>query len=194
MYEKGRRLGLDGWKNKFKRSFGLTERGSLDCILKAVDSRRSRKTLIQIINENCASGTVFYSDSWKAYYKLPEQLDLEDVLNFTVNQTKNYVDPNTGAHTQSIEGPWRHCKEHLPSFGMKPKDLDEYLGSFMWLRYCKQRKLDMFWHMLVCIAEMYPPLCFNSHEHPSKQKQPKLIPTQGDDLFEEYINVVMSAI
>ena len=63
------------------------------------------KTLIQIINENCASGTVFYSDSWKAYYKLPEQLDLEDVLNFTVNQTKNYVDPNTGAHTQSIEGP-----------------------------------------------------------------------------------------
>ena len=84
-YGKGRRLGLDAWKNKFKWSFGLTERGSLDCILKAADSSRSKKTLIQIINENCASGTVYCLDSWKAYYKLPEQLDLEDVFNFTVN-------------------------------------------------------------------------------------------------------------
>ena len=31
-YGKGRRLGEKAWKNCFKWSFGLTERGSLDCI------------------------------------------------------------------------------------------------------------------------------------------------------------------
>ena len=40
---------------------------------------------------------------------------------------------------------------------MKPVDLDEYLGSFMWFRFCKQTKLDMFMHMLRCIGEMTPP-------------------------------------
>ena len=147
-YGKVRRLGEKAWKNCFKWSFGLTERGSLDCILTTVDSSRSRKSLIPIINENCLPGTIFFSDSWKAYYALPEHLNLDDVLYFPVNHTENYVDPRTGAHTQTIEGLWRHCKDHLPSFGMRPKDLDEYLGSFMWIRYCKQRKLDMFIEVL----------------------------------------------
>ena len=43
---------------------------------------------------------------------------------------------------------------------MKPKDLDSYLGSFMWLRYCKQRNLDLFIHMLECIAEIDAPEVF----------------------------------
>ena len=50
-----------------------------------------------MIIENCLPGTVFCSDSWKACYKLPEHLDLEDVLYFPVNNTTSYVDPVTGA-------------------------------------------------------------------------------------------------
>ena len=75
-----------------------------------------------------------------------------------VNHTNNYVDPVTGAHTQTIEGLWRHAKEFLPSFGMRPEDLQQYLGSFMWFRYCKQRKLDMFVYMLKCIGQEMPPV------------------------------------
>ena len=156
-YGKGRRLGDNAWEGLYKWTFGLTERGSLDCILETVDAGRSRKTLMPIINNNCLDGTVFCSDSWKAYYKLPENIDLEDVLYFPVNHTNNYVDPVTGAHTQSIEGLWRHAKEFLPSFGMRPDDLQQYLGSFMWFRFCKQRKLDMFVHMMKCISEEVPP-------------------------------------
>ena len=156
-YGKGRRLGENAWAETYKWTFGLIERGSLDCVLETVDAGRSRKTLIPIINKHCADGTVFCSDSWKAYYKLPEHLEIEDVLYFPVNHTNNYVDPITGAHTQTIEGLWRHCKEHLPSYGMKPVDLQEYLGSFMWIRYCKQRKLDMFMEMMKCISVEVPP-------------------------------------
>ena len=31
-YGKGRRLGLEAWRDHFKWTFGLTERGSLDCM------------------------------------------------------------------------------------------------------------------------------------------------------------------
>ena len=75
---------------------------------------------------------------------MADQLNLEDVSHFPVNHTENYVDPQTGAHTQTIEGLWSHIKDFLPSHGMKPGDLHSYLGFFMWTRYCKQRKLDKF--------------------------------------------------
>ena len=101
-------------------------------------------------------GTIFCSDGWKAYNRLKEHLDLEDVLHFPVNHSENFVDPITGRHTQTIEGLWRHAKEFLPSFGMKPNDLNTYIGAFLWHRYCKQRKLDFFMHFLKCAAEIHP--------------------------------------
>ena len=155
---KGRRLGENAWKDDEKWGFGLVERGSLDSIIVQVPSNRSREVLIPIIDQHCLDGTVFCSDGWKAYNKLKEHLQLEDCLHFPVNHSKNYVDPATGAYTQTVEGMWNHCKTFLPSFGMKPKDLRTYLGAFLWTRYCKQRRLDMFTHFLKCAAELHPPL------------------------------------
>jgi hypothetical protein len=79
------------------------------------------------------------SDGWKAYYKLAEHLDVDDILHYPVNHSKNFVDPETGSHTQTIEGLWSHLKDFLPVRGMKPQDLRSFLGWFMWTRYCKQR-------------------------------------------------------
>ena len=157
-YNKGRRLGENAWKDDEKWGFGLVERGSLDSIIVQVPFNRSREVLIPIIDQHCLDGTVFCSDGWKAYNKLKEHLQLEDCLHFPVNHSKNYVDPATGAYTQTVEGMWNHCKTFLPSFGMKPKELRTYLGAFLWTRYCKQRRLDMFTHFLKCAAELHPPL------------------------------------
>ena len=41
-YSKGRRIGEDPWKQWNKWVFGLTQRGSLDCVLQTVHSSRSR--------------------------------------------------------------------------------------------------------------------------------------------------------
>jgi len=155
-YKRGRRLGTS-WEDDEKWTFGLTERDSLDCVLIQVPSSRNRKTLIPIINEHCLEGTLFCSDGWKAYNKLAEHLELEDVLHYPVNHSKNYVNPETGAHTQTIEGLWGHVKDFLPTRGMKPCDLYSYLGWFMWSRYCKQRNLDKFLHVLRCVSEIRPP-------------------------------------
>ena len=156
-FGKGRRLGEDPWKNCFKWGFGLTERGSLDCVLKTVHSSRSRAILLPLINESCAEGTIFCSDGWKSYVKLNEHVDLGDTLHFSVNHTHNYVDPVTGAHTQTIEGLWNHAKNFLPTFGMRPKDLDTYLSAFMWFCYVKQQKLDVMKHFLTSAAFCFPP-------------------------------------
>ena len=157
-YNNGRRLGDDVYEDDEKWGFGLTERGSLDVIILQVPSNRARKHLIPIIDQHCLPGTIFCSDGWKAYNKLKDHLLLEDCEHFTVNHSKNYVDPETGAYTQTIEGVWNHCKQFLPAFGMKPKDLHTYIGSFLWTRYCKQRKLDMFVHFLKSAAELHPPV------------------------------------
>ena len=156
-YNRGRRLGTT-WKDYEKWAFALVQRDSLDCVVEQVDSNRSRKTLLPIINANCETGTIFNSDSWKAYNQLAEHLNLEDVVYFPVNHTNNYVDPTTGAHTQTVEGLWRHLKDFLPSFGLRPSALRSYIGHFMWHRYCKQRKLDVFKHFLKCAAEVRPPV------------------------------------
>ena len=68
----------------------------------------------------------------------------------------------SGAHTQTIKGLWGHVKDFLPIRGMKPKDLNSYLGWFMWTRYCKQRKLDLFVHFLSCVADIRPPTYIQS--------------------------------
>ena len=156
-YGKGRRLGEHPWEGSNKWGFGLIERGSLDCVLKTVHASRSRAILMPLINESCADGTVFCSDGWKAYAKLSENAELEDTLHFPVNHTNNYGNPVTGAHTQSIEGTWIHCKNFLPTYGVKPNSLDSYLSTFMWMRYVKQRKLDIFRHFLVSAGFVFKP-------------------------------------
>ena len=138
---------------------GLTQRGSLDAIVKQVPANRARNDLVPIIETHTRSGTIYCSDSWKGYINLSEYVDLEDTSHFAVNHSKNYVDPDTGAHTETIEGMWKHMKEFLPN-GMLPKDADTYIGTFLWHRYCKQRKLDVFIHFLKCCAAIHKPTQF----------------------------------
>ena len=73
--------------------FGLSERGSLDAIAEQVPSSRTRKVLLPIIKRHCREGTIFCSDGWKAYNKLEQHLDLEDIIHYPVNHSNNYVDP-----------------------------------------------------------------------------------------------------
>ena len=82
-YNRGRRRGTN-WKDDEKWAFALLQWDSLDCIVEQVHSSRSRKTLLP----NCEDGTLFNSDSWKAYNQLAEHLDLEETLYFPVNHSK----------------------------------------------------------------------------------------------------------
>ena len=52
----------------------------------------------------------------------------------TVNHSKHFVNPRTGAHTQTIEGLWQHVRALLPRHGMQPSKLKLYLDEFIYRR------------------------------------------------------------
>ena len=155
-YGRGGRGHAPSWEEENPWVFGIVQRGSLDCWLQQVTNRR-RTTLVPILNSRLKQGSVLCSDKWGAYKELEQHLTVEDCEHFTVNHKKNFVDPDTGAYTQTVEGMWRHMKVFLPPYGIPPRYLDSYLGAFMWIRYAKQRDLDLFIYFLECAAEQNRP-------------------------------------
>jgi transposase-like protein len=64
------------------------------------DNRRDAATLVPIIERHVHPGTMIYSDGWAAYRGLQEA----GYQHQTVIHDRNFVDPDTGTHTQTIEG------------------------------------------------------------------------------------------
>jgi len=58
-----------------------------------------------IIIEQVAAGTSIITDEWRSY----QRLDLT-FQHMTVNHSINFVDPNTLAHTNTIESSWGKIK------------------------------------------------------------------------------------
>lgn len=71
-------------------------------------------------------GSEIYIDQWREYSWIGKE---GFGVHRTVNHTKNFVDPNTGARTQKIESNWRPLKNRGTRGGIHRKDL--YLD--LWL-------------------------------------------------------------
>jgi hypothetical protein len=52
-------------------------------------------------------GTIIHSDEWRAYYALQNNPDYHHL---TVYHSVNFMDPNTGVHSQNIENTWMLAK------------------------------------------------------------------------------------
>ena len=102
--------------------FGGICRETEACFLVPVE-RIDKDTLILIIRAQILPGTYVMSDMWKAYDCLQD----EGYNHLTVNHSLNFVDPDTGAHTQRIENTWWGIKRSMPRTGMS-KDL---FGSYL---------------------------------------------------------------
>jgi hypothetical protein len=63
------------------------------------------------INDRVRPGSLIISDSWSSYNKI-SQLD-KNFRHQTVNHSLHFVDPKSGAYTNSIEGIWTQVKRKL---------------------------------------------------------------------------------
>ncbi|CAJ1071410.1 hypothetical protein AMEX_G12341 [Xyrichtys novacula] len=100
------------WKRK-KWVFGMLgvrrRRQSKEKPVLRLVERRSRATLVPLINRYIRRGSTIISDEWRAYNDLPQL----GYRHYTVNHSVAYVNPVTGAHTQHIERAWRTYKEKI---------------------------------------------------------------------------------
>ena len=91
-------------------------------------ANRKESTLIPIIKKWIKPGTIIHSDCWKAYSKLSAL----GYTHVTVNHSKEFVNKESAACTNSIESDWRHAKLQMPSYGPHIGDHMGYLAEFMW--------------------------------------------------------------
>ena len=76
---------------------------------------RTSETLLKIIKEKIKPGTTIISDCWQAY----DCLSKHGFQHLKVNHSINFLDPETGAHTNTIERKWRDTKNLVPKFGRR---------------------------------------------------------------------------
>ena len=90
--------------------------------------RHHKDTLLPIIQAHILPGTCVMSDMWKAYACLKN----EGCTHLTVNHSLNFVDPDTGAHTQRIEITWWGVKRSMPRTGISKDLFESYLQEWLW--------------------------------------------------------------
>ncbi|KAE8741223.1 hypothetical protein FOCC_FOCC013257 [Frankliniella occidentalis] len=105
--------------------FGGIERDTKKSFLVPVE-HRDAKTLIPALHEWVLPGTTVITDGWSAYSKLSS----EGFILYVVNHSKNFVDPETGAHTQTCERQWRDVRGIIPRFGRREKNFPGYLAEY----------------------------------------------------------------
>jgi len=97
---------------------------------------RKAKTLIPLITKYIRPGTIIMSDMWRPYSSIKKY----GYKHLRVNHKKNFVDPKTNAHTQTIERCWRSLKERSKrQCGISIELLDSYLAEFMWRARLKEK-------------------------------------------------------
>jgi len=115
-----------------------------------VDNRRA-DTLIPIIQKYVIAGTTIYSDQWAAY----AQLGNLGYTHMTVDHSRNFVDPNTGVCTNSIQAYWSRVKRNVRLHWLSRRDqLPLRIDEFLW-RDMLQNKTDyahVFHEMLRLMA------------------------------------------
>ena len=144
-YHRGRRV--DGvWV------FGGIERESNKCFLVTVEDRTAAR-LIPIIKEYVLPGTKIISDCWKSYSTLEE----EGFVHGTVNHSIEFVNKDTGDHTNTIESTWRAVKSSLPRFGTTKGMYNSYFAEFMFRRQYINESSDRFIEFLHQASRVYKP-------------------------------------
>jgi len=114
--------------------------------------KRDSQTLLQIIKEKIHEQSVIISDCWKAYDCLQD----EGFKHLKVNHKYNFVDPDTGAHTNTVERNWRTLKEKVPQCGRRSCHFGGYLAkaAFQLQHPEANKRMHPF---LLAVAQLFPP-------------------------------------
>ena len=109
---------------------------------------RTKFTLSGMIEQYIKPQTTIISDCWSSY----QYLEKAGFEHLTVNHSIEFKNPETGAHTNNIEGTWFHLKRSLPKHGTNKSLLAGYFAEFIW-----RKKFGKFNDIINNISELFPP-------------------------------------
>ncbi|CEF59298.1 Transposase, ISXO2-like domain-containing protein [Strongyloides ratti] len=100
------------WKNPVNSIKGGVEKTAERRVFAVPVEKRDSETLLEVIKKHVKPGSIIHTDFWQGYERI------EDILRFkhyTVNHGVNFKDPETGVHTNTIEGTWNGFKLLIPA-------------------------------------------------------------------------------
>ncbi|KAI1700716.1 hypothetical protein DdX_16525 [Ditylenchus destructor] len=88
-------------------------------------------------------------------FTLADLYDLpEGYQHYTVNHSENFVDPESGKHTQRIESEWQKFKmRHKKEYGTHRSVLLSYISDYVWRK--KFGGNDVFYNLWCHINDLY---------------------------------------
>ena len=98
-------------------------------------------------------GTTLVTDGWRGYCDIADY----NYEHYTVIHDYNFVDPGTGANTQTIESSWRSVRRKLSKGGTNPDELALHLCEFLWRRLIRYQEQDPFTQFIAAAALAYDP-------------------------------------
>ena len=72
------------------------------------------------------------------------------MAHFTVNHSQAYVDPDTGVHTNTIEGTWNGIKLNIGSSNRRKGVINSYLLEYIW----RKKYSKHLWRQMLNVIEM----------------------------------------
>lgn len=111
---------------------------------------RSAATLLPIIANVVAPGSIIHSDSWRAYANVA-RLGFQHGM---VNHHIQFVNPVTGVHTNNVERYWGSVKKKIKRVcGSNEPLLPSYLDEFMWRERYGETHGEAFNNLLLHLSE-----------------------------------------
>lgn len=98
---------------------------------------RTQETLLDVISRHVAPGSIIHTDLWRGY----SGLDTIGMTHRTVNHSRHFVDPETGVHTNTIEGIWNGMKLKIAPRNRNEEHVDGHLLAFIW----KRNNIENLW-------------------------------------------------
>ena len=108
---------------------------------------------MHIHHARCAVNTNVISDVWKAYLHLGEAGFRHEV----VNHSLEFVDQDTGAHTQTVEGAWGMCKLEINTHkGIQKEQLPTFLHRWCFRRnFCTKKNIESHYEIITKAIATY---------------------------------------
>lgn len=135
--------------------FGGVELGNHNNFFFQIVENRSRDSLLQIIQEKIRPGSIIMSDMWRGYTNLESILNEHNYTHLTVNHSETFVNPITGANTQSIEAFWSVIKRNLRKIGTNHGNIDNLNEKLKTNLIKKKYDNNLFEIMLIIISMNY---------------------------------------